>query len=529
MHCIFWLGAQRSAFRQGYFLAAALLTLFVAIGCGGGGGAAPPSSATAPRITVATMACPPDTPSFLLTVPGSNFNSSSVILLNGRELPTTFLGPDRLSTFVNAQELASGGNCQVRNTSPARETSELKTISSANFKAGYLTPITSPTQVVAGSPSFRLAMWGLPVDDKSVIIWNGLSLPTTVDVATGYAFTTIPASEVARPGYAVVALYSPSGWITPAQIVNITINQQVTGIMESPDGGQLLAIVPETSSTYAGQLIRIDPETGSVSPLLALGKPTSMVAASDKRSLYVGSRWSSRIRRLAWPGLAEVMAFDLPSEGALTLLAVPGAPGSILVGQPALLGGQEIVIYDGNVGRPGHGAVYGYGDCVAFDTSGSRFYILNNGLSSFDLAAYSVDAGGLLLLGRSQTLNVTYGTGLAAWGGALYTSNGLVIDPTQFIVRPKSIGTGFQSQFFLDPPNNRMYFVGDSGQYGTVYLMVYDLTTLNRVGALVLHGIRNLPVRIVRWGRNGLAVAQDAGIGSDSSMYIFQTDLVRAF
>lgn len=533
MRRISWPGARQPAPRQWFALFLAVLGLIVAQACGGGGGGgaagAPAASPTAPRITTATMVCPPDTPSFLLTVPGSNFNSSSVILVNGREFPTTFLGADHLSTFVNAQELASGGSIQVRNTAPARESSELKGVTSAGFKAGHLTPTVSPTQVVAGASAFRLAVWGLPVDDNSVIVWNGLSMPTTVDAPAGYAWTTIPASEVAKPGYAVVALYNRGGWITPAQIVNITINQQAAGIIESPDGGQLLGIVPDTSPTHAGQLIRIDPQTGVVSPLAALGKPTSMVAASDKGSLYLGSRWSSRVRRLAWPGLAETAAFDVPSSGVETLLAVPGAPGSILVGQTNLFGSQEVVIYDGGSGRANHGAVYGSLDCLAMDESGSRLYALDNGLSSFEMTAYSVDAGGLTLLGRPQALAVGFGTGLAAWGGRVYTSNGLVIDPSTYAALPKRIATASDAQFLLDPPNNRIYFAGSSGQYGTAYLMVYNLATLDQVGALVLHGVRNTPLRIVRWGRNGLAVVQSAAYGSDPSMYIFQTDLVRPF
>ncbi|HCZ32861.1 MAG TPA: hypothetical protein DHV93_05040 [Holophagaceae bacterium] len=327
----------------------------------------------------------------------------------------------------------------------------------------------------------------------------------------------------------MVALYNRGGWITPAQIVNITVNQQAAGIMESPDGGQLLAIVPDTSPTHAGQLIRIDPETGTVSPLAALGQPTSMVAASDKGSLYLGSRWSRRVRRLSWPGLVETAAFDVPSGGVETLLAVPGLPGSILVGQSTLFGPQDVVIYDGGSGRAKHGAVYGSRDCLALDESGGRLYALDNGLSSFELTAYAVDTDGLTQLGRSQTLTVGFGTGLAAWGGHIYTSNGLVVDADTYATLPKRIPAASDSQILLDPPNNRIYFVGSSGQYGTAYLMVYELASLNQVGALVLHGVRNLPLRIARWGRNGLAVVQDAAYGNDPGMYIFRTDLVRPF
>lgn len=513
-----------------------LLALCLSLGCGGGGGGdGTPSKAvspTAPRILATSIICPSDSPSFQLSLPGANFISTSVILLNGRECPTTYLGPDRLSAFVNAGDIIPGSSCQVRNPTPTPELSEQKILVSANFNASSLKPITSPTNVGAGSPAFTLAFWGIPIDKDSVIVWNGLAMPTTLDLTTGYASTIIPAQEAAKPGYAVTALYSSNGgWITPAQIVNITLNQPVSGMVESPAGGNLLAIVPDTSTVNPSSLIQIDPKSGQVTSMLTLGKnPSALAVASDKGSIYMGSTQSNLVQRLAWPGLAQMSAVDLVSSGTVSLVTVPGSPNSILVGQTTIFPpAQEVVIYDDGKPRVLHGGVYGYRDCIAIDESAAKVYALNNGLSSFDMEAYTADSSGLTLIGRSGTLDIGFGTGIAVSGGKLYTSSGLVIDTTTLAPLSKRIVVTSDSRLLLDPPNNRIYFVGPSGFYGLGYVFAYDLTTLNQVGALPLHGMITTPQRIVRWGRNGLAVIPDSAYGNDSTMYVFQTDLVRPF
>lgn len=513
-----------------------VLCLAAALGCGGGGsGAGIPNKAvspTAPRILANSIICPPDSPSFQITLPGANFTSTSVILLNGRECPTTYLGPDRLSAFVNAVDILPYSTCEVRNPTPTPEYSEQKIFVVPNGNTSSLRPGTSPTMVGAGSPAFTLTFSGIPIDKDSVIVWNGLAVPTTLDLARGYASTIIPAQEVAKPGYAVTALYSSNGaWITPAQIVNITLSQPVSGVVESPAGGNLLAIVSSTSTANPSSLIQIDPKSGQVTSMLTLGKdPSALALASDKGSIYIGSTQSNFVQRLAWPGLAQMSAIDLVSSGTESLVAVPGSPDSILVGQTTIFpGSQNIVIYDDGKPRAHPGGVYGFQDCIAIDESAAKVYVLNNGLSSFDAEAYTADSSGLTFIGRSGTLDIDFGTGIAVSGGKLYTSSGLVIDTNTLTPLSKRIGVTSDSCFLLDPPNNRIYFAGPSGFYGHGYVFAYDLATLNYVGFLRLNGMIATPKRIVRWGRNGLAVVPYSTYGSDATMYVFQTDLVRPF
>ena len=527
---------RATTWRNAFSLIGLLLVICFAAGCGGGsaGGGTPNQvvSPTAPNILVTPIICPSGSPSFPFSLYGFNFNSTSIILVNNKECPTTYFSPGRLTAVLNSADIFPTSHCQVRNSTPTSELSEMKQLVSANFTTNSLNPITSPTKVAAGSASFTLAFWGISMDADSVIVWNGLAMPTALDVSMSYASTTIAAQEVAKPGYAVAALYSnKGGWITPPQIVNITLNQPVCGMVESPTGGSLLAIVPDSSTSNPSSLIQIEPNTGQVTSMLTLGKsPSALAVASDKGSIYMGSTQSNLVQRLAWPGLAKVSEIDLGSSGTASLVAIPGSPSSILVGQTTFFPpAQEVVIYDDGRPRGLHGGVYGYRDCIAIDESAGKVYALNNGLSAFDVEAYTVDGYGLTSIGRSGRLDIGFGTGIAVSGGKLYTTSGLLIDSNTLAPLSKRIVRTSNNRLLIDSPNNRIYFVGPSGFYGLGYLVAYDLTTLNQVGVLALNGMLTTPQCLVRWGRNGLAVVPDSAYGNDSTMYVFQTDLVRPF
>lgn len=530
-HPTFW---SRVTMR-GLIVSSCMSTLLIlGTACGGGGGGGTPSpkpSATAPILYSGVAVCPSDSPSFRLTVQGGNFNSSSVLLINGRVYTTTFLSPTQLATYVNGQDFAGGGTCQVQNSSPALERSEVKGAASASLTNAFLHPTVYPLQVAAGSPSFSLSFSGVPVDSRTAIIWNGLALSTTLDVPGGRATATIPSSEVANPGYAVAALYSPdAGAITPAQVISITTNLQVSQLMEAPSGGKLVALSPDTSTTYPGALVQIDPLTGQVSPLLTPSVvPTSLAVASDKGSLYLGSTWSSQVMRLAWPGLTQMAAFDLGATSTASLLAVPGRPGSVMVGQNTIFRpAQELVIFDDGVPRNLHGGVYGYGNCMTFDADAGKFYALDNAQSGFDLTSYSVDGAGFSQLGSKLALPAGFGAGIGYSNGRLYVSNGLVLDLSTMTALTSRFGAGSDSRFLLDPPNNRVYFIGQ-GSYGVIYLTAFNLTTFAQVGALALRGMTGMPQQIVRWGRYGLAIIPDASYGTSPTAFVFQSDLVAPF
>jgi len=500
--------------------------------CGGGAANGQPKpSPTAPTINPVLMACPPDTPSFLLKVPGTNFNSGSVLLVNGREVPTTYHGPNLVSAWINSQELAFGGSCEVKNASPTLERSGLQPISSGRFLSGYLNPTCSPRRVVAGAPAFTLAIWNVPVDDTSAIIWNGVELPTLADPKSSYASALVPASEVVSPGYSVASLYSrATGAITPAQVIHVTVDQQVAAMVESPTGDRLLAIVPDTGRAFAGRLISLDPHTGQINSLLAPAvAPTSLVVSGDGNSLYLGSKYSKRVDRLVWPSLSQAATFEHQFTGTGSLVALPGSSTSVVVGQTVIGSTQVVEIFDEGQPRAGGGSVIGSGDCLAVDETGTRVYALDNGLSSFELRSYAVDAVGLNQTGVSGALPIGFQTGIATWGGKVYTSNGLVIDSITMAVQAKRIPASTDSRFLLDPPNNRIYFFEDSGFYGLKYLMVYNLATLEQVGALPLPGMTGAPRAIVRWGANGLALVPDPDSGTESPLFLMQTDLVKAF
>lgn len=503
------------------------LALLLACGGGGGGSTQPLPSATAPKLVSSTYLCPEDTPSFNLIVIGANFSKNSVVLVNGKERATTYLGMDRLSVLIDRLDVV--GTCQVRNPPPGNEVSGIATILSAPLNAKAAHPIMSPTRVTQGSGDFGLGFWGIPIDKDSVILWNGRVMPTTVDLTTGYAHATIPASDVTLPGYGVAALYNSGTALagcTPAQVVNITFDQQVSGMVESPGGGQLLCVVPASSPTFASNLLSIDPGTGAMASLKVLaGDPSLILNSGDKQTFYVGSNSTSLVERYAWPSLTLNQEFNVNLGHPIQMLELPGSPGSLLINQwGGPFGPAGLVIYDNGIPRAKQSAIYGFGNCLAVNADATRAYGYENGLSSQEFVAYSIDGTGLAELSRTGNL-ITGNADIAYAGGSIYSSYGAVIDPATTSVQSPGPLAPSDSKLLIDVTNDRMYFFG-SMDYQTKIILIYRLSTLEQIGSLPVHGMTGLPGTLVRWGKNGLAATSKPGSGTGSPIYLFQCDYV---
>lgn len=505
------------------------LALLVACGGGGGGSAQPIPSATAPKLATSTYLCPEDTPSFNLIVIGANFSKSSVVLVNGQERATTYLGMDRLSVLIDRLDV--GGSCQVRNPPPGNEVSGIATILAAPLNAKASHPIMSPTRVTQGSGDFLLSFWGIPIDKDSVILWNGRAMPTTVDLTTGFAHATVPGSDVTIPGYGVAALYNSGTALagcTPAQVVNITFDQQVSGMVESPGGGKLLCVVPASSPTFASNLLSIDPGTGAMASLKVLADDPSLILNSgDKQTFYVGSNSTSLVERFAWPSLTLSQEFNVNLGHPIQMLELPGSPGSLLINQwggPFGPGPAGLVIYDNGIPRTKQGGIFGHGNCLAMNTDASMAYAFENGLSSKELVTYSIDGTGLTERFRTGNL-ITGDADIAYAGGSIYTSYGAVIDPATTSIRSPGPLAPSDSRLLIDATNDRLYFFG-SMDYQTKIILIYRLSTLEQIGSLPVHGMTGFPGTLVRWGKNGLAVTSMPGSGSGSPIYLFQCDFV---
>src|SRR6476660_3070153 len=131
-------------------------------GCGGGGTPNPtPTPAPPPAITsVSPTAVTAGGPSFLLTVNGANFVSSSVVQWNGGARATTVVSPTQLQATITSVDMAAGASNTVTVANPAG----LGGVS-AGFGLTVNNPVPaisklSPAALAACGPAFTLTVTG---------------------------------------------------------------------------------------------------------------------------------------------------------------------------------------------------------------------------------------------------------------------------------------------------------------------------------------------------------------------------------
>ncbi len=205
----------------------ALLALgFVA--CGGGGTMPPQLPNPVPTVTSFSPAfATAGGASFILTVYGTNFVSSSVLQWNGSARTTAPISSTQLTATINMADIASPGNVPVTvfNPAPGGGTS-----APVNF------PVNNPGQPVISSlkpasapatgPGFVLALTGANFVSGSVVYFNSNPLTTNfVDIADLTAM--VPASAITTAGTFQVKVTNPP---PPSAMTSVPVNFTVTAL-----------------------------------------------------------------------------------------------------------------------------------------------------------------------------------------------------------------------------------------------------------------------------------------------------------
>lgn len=145
---------------------------------------------------------------FTLTVTGANFVSGDVVLWNASVLATTFVSATQLSAAVPASDIATSGTATVAvQTAAGSKTGALTfTINSAPPTLNSI----SPTGATAGGAGFTITVNGANFVSGDVVVWNASALTTTF-VSTTQLTATVPATDIATPGTATVAVQTAAG------------------------------------------------------------------------------------------------------------------------------------------------------------------------------------------------------------------------------------------------------------------------------------------------------------------------------
>jgi IPT/TIG domain-containing protein len=404
----------------------------------------------------------------------------------------------------------------------------------------------NPSSAIAGSAAFVLNVTGTQFDPAAAVQFNGSSLTTTY-VSSTKLQALIPASDVANPGTASIVVANPqanggnssgatffvgstggtssAGTGFAVQIVNqaskdIAFNPQARffylSLGNSSATGNTIAVLDAATATIVGQQY-------------AGSNPNILAISDDSQFLYASIDGTSSVQRFTLPGLATDINYSLGQASfgsgrfALDMQVAPGLPHTTAVTlgvwgiSPEALGG--ITIFDDATARPtiakgfgpggGGGVIY---DSLQWGSDATSLIAANNESSGFDLYNLSVTPSGVSLTSDfpytfSRYRNMIHfdrGTNL------VYSDDGHVVVPSTGASAGTFPITGLVSPIMVpDSSLNLAFFASQTGS-SSIGIYSFNLSIFTPVSSITIPNVSGNPLRLIRWGQNGLAFNTDA-------------------
>lgn len=428
---------------------------------------------------------------------------------------------------------------------------------------GAVVTAVSPASVAAGGPAFTLTVTGKNFAQGMTV--GGIGTTSTTYVSSTEMKAQVPASAIANPGsVTIIAVTSPPSTlnfgvgftITDAAapgnsgftVSNVAI--EANDMVWNPSTQEIYLSVPASSANNPNTITALNPATGQLGISQATGsEPDKLAVSGDGSYLYAGLDSAGSVQRFMLPGLGKDIAISLGSDPtfgpdyAVDLEVAPGSPHTIAVVRGSSspdVGG--VVVYDDAVARPTSvpGGYYlipstdmllGKVEAIQWKPDLSTIY--GSGDNYLDI--FSVNSSGVQAASAYQNLYGGFGPALQydAITGYLYSSaigadGSNAIDPAT----GKTVGTfplnaieggfdfGSTAPMVPDGTLNIAYFVGhlqaaSSPQEYT--LEAFDLTHFTVLGAISIPNVVGVPVKLIRWGTNGLAFLTQTRNTNDGS------------
>lgn len=433
---------------------------------------------------------------------------------------------------------------------------------------GYPTPppgspsVTSlsPSSAIAGDLPFTLTVRGLNFTPDQTVEWDSSPLITTY-VSHTEMRAQVPASAIARPDavLVIVATSPPSslnfGATFTVQVPPLSGNSAFTvsmldiranDMVWDPTSQKIYLSLSSSNGANSNTIVALNPINGQLGISQDAGsEPDRLAIASDGSYLYAGIDGNGSVQRLTLPNLGMDINIPLGSYTAFSayhamdIEAAPGNPHTIAVvsGVAGLSEMGGIAIYDDAVPRPASvpGADSGTGpiDSIVWNSNATTIYGIDTERHPVDdLYVLSIDPGGVRLVHDYHDPSVTATFGILhydATTGYLYTDYGQVINPSTGAVAGSfptgRVQGGYASEAVMVPDGklNIAYFLGqteESEVYGECALEAFDLTNFTLVGAVPIPNVVGTPVKLIRWGSNGLALLTSDRVYLISGTYV---------
>jgi hypothetical protein len=327
---------------------------------------------------------------------------------------------------------------------------------------------------------------------------GGVSAPSTFFIGTTGGMSS------AGTGFAVTVLSQPSRDIafdTNHQEIFLSVPNTVA------NGNAIAALDLVTTTIVGAQFAGSNPDVLSMS--------------DDYRFLYASVRGSSSVQRFTVPALATDLNYSLGTASggpfyALDLQVAPGAPHTTAVSlavsssSPAAQGG--VTIFDDATARPtttpGFGGTGHLFDTLQWGSDATALFAANYEDDGFDFYTLSVNSRGVTLVNDYLHTFISFPNRIHYDPGTklVYANDGTIVNPTTGAV----VGTfSAGGPMVPDSTLNTAFFVNASVSPNTVE--AFNLTTHALIASIPIPAITGNPLRLIRWGQNGLAFNTDGG------------------
>ncbi|MBZ5576002.1 MAG: hypothetical protein LAP40_05525 [Acidobacteriia bacterium] len=298
-------------------------------------------------------------PAFPLTVNGTGFTVASVVHWDGAPLPTTFVSATQLAAAVPASLIAIAG---VANTITVINGTGPGATSSNDWGLDIRVPAAqisglAPDQITAGGRPFTLAVRGSGFVATSAwytggskIYWNHAVMPTSF-ISTTELDTLVPASLIATPGTATVAVVQPDYSSPPPVTFTINSSTPVIGTLspsQATQGGPSFTLTVSGSTFLAGSVVRWN---GSALDTTSLGA-TQLQAAVPASLIVTAGMVSITVLNPDGTSSAPATFTVNPTGPVITAVSPPkaaaGSPGFMLAVQGFAFDSGATVLWNGS-------------------------------------------------------------------------------------------------------------------------------------------------------------------------------------
>ncbi len=222
---------------------------------------------------------------FTLTVTGTQFEPTSVVLWNGSSRSTTYGSANSLTAAITAADIANPGTASVTVSTPAPGGG---TSGALTFTINNPVPVAtslSPSTAIAGSGAFTLTVNGSNFVPGAVVEWGGANRTTTF-VSSTKVTAAITAADVATAGSVQVKVMNPAPKGGTSGGLTFTVDNPlpVAGTLSPSSatvGSAGFTLTVTGSGFVSGSTVKWKQTTALTTTFVNSGKLTATVPASD--------------------------------------------------------------------------------------------------------------------------------------------------------------------------------------------------------------------------------------------------------